>query len=113
MSTFLFAYRVPSDYATGNSQNVAAWKAWFESMGSSVADVGNPVIDRRTLGASGSDKVLGGYSLITADNLDAAVEMAKGCPLLNIGGAVEVGELQILNTASGSTTVRIEEGGRV
>ena len=34
-----------------------------------------------------------GYSVVTAPNLDAAVNLAKGCPLLNGGGgSVEVAE---------------------
>ena len=33
---------------------------------------------------------LSGYSLVQADSIDAAVEMAKGCPILASGGSVEV-----------------------
>ena len=36
---------------------------------------------------------LGGYSLIRACDLDAAVALARGCPLLPHGGAVEICEL--------------------
>jgi hypothetical protein len=31
-------------------------------------------------------------SILTADDLDSAVEMAKGCPMLDGGGAIEVYE---------------------
>jgi hypothetical protein len=41
--------------------------------------------------------VLGGYSLITAGDLEAAVELAKGCPFLHQGGGIEVGELAQLH----------------
>jgi hypothetical protein len=41
--------------------------------------------------------VLGGYTLITADSLDAAVALAEGHPLITRGGGVEVGELTLLN----------------
>jgi hypothetical protein len=34
-----------------------------------------------------SEKPVTGYSIITADNMDSAVELAKGCPLANIDGA--------------------------
>jgi hypothetical protein len=40
---------------------------------------------------------LGGYTLVTADDLEAAVALAKGHPLLRQGGGVEVGELTVLN----------------
>jgi hypothetical protein len=33
-----------------------------------------------------------GYSVVSADTLDAAVELAKGCPVLEIGGTVDVYE---------------------
>jgi hypothetical protein len=33
-----------------------------------------------------------GYSIIKADSLDAAVEMAKGCPVLQGGGQISVYE---------------------
>lgn len=36
---------------------------------------------------------IGGYSLIRAENYDDAVAMAKGCPVLTIGGNVEVREI--------------------
>jgi hypothetical protein len=38
-----------------------------------------------------------GYTLVTADDLDAAVALARGCPFLQHDGGVEVGELTLLN----------------
>jgi hypothetical protein len=38
-------------------------------------------------------RALTGYSIVSADSLDAAVELAKGCPVLGIGGAVDVYEV--------------------
>jgi hypothetical protein len=40
----------------------------------------------------GGGNPLSGYSLIEADSLDAAVQFAKGCPVLADGGSVEVAE---------------------
>ncbi len=34
--------------------------------------------------------VIGGYSLIKARDLSEAAELAKGCPILDRGGRVEV-----------------------
>jgi hypothetical protein len=36
--------------------------------------------------------MLTGYTIIRADSLDAAVEAAKGCPVLQSGGQVSVYE---------------------
>jgi hypothetical protein len=55
------------------------------------------VFVRKTLGNCDAETTLGGYSLIKADDLKAAVALAEGCPVLNEGGGVEVGELTILN----------------
>lgn len=92
MSTFVFIYRAPENY-TPSDDAIAEWAAWFESMGDSVVDRGNRVVDTRTLGRGAPDTVLGGYSLVSADDLEAAVALAKGSPILERSGGVEVGEL--------------------
>lgn len=97
MSKFLFAYRVSKNYTPGSADTRTAWAAWFEQLGDHVVDIGKPVFERTALGNSPADTVLGGYSLITAQDLDAAVVLANGCPGLQEGGAVEVGELGELN----------------
>ena len=93
MSTFVFIYRSPKDY-TPSPEAIDQWTAWFESMGDHVVDRGNRVVERTTLGGGAVDTELGGYSLISADDLDAAVTVAKGCPILGHRGGVEVGEIQ-------------------
>ena len=92
MPKYVFAYRI-QEGDSGSPDAMAQWMAWFEELGSAVVDAGNPVFSRSTLGNTGSGSALGGYSLITADDLEAAVTLAKGCPALAAGGGVEVGEL--------------------
>jgi len=92
MPKYVFAYRI-QEGDSGSPDAMAQWMAWFEQLGSAVVDAGNPVFSRSTLGNVGSGSALGGYSLITADDLEAAVTLAKGCPALSAGGGVEVGEL--------------------
>jgi hypothetical protein len=104
MSQFLFAYRAPKNYKAGSQDAMAAWNAWFESMGANLVDLGNPVVERSTLGNCATDSVLGGYSLITADDLEAAVSLARGCPFLAQGGGIEVGELALLNPGANRAT---------
>jgi hypothetical protein len=41
-------------------------------------------------------EILGGYSLIRADSLEEAETLAKGCPILSLGGSVEVREINPL-----------------
>lgn len=98
MATFLFSYRMPEGFTPGRPEAVAAWTAWSEGMGASVADPGQPVFESATLGDCGSGTRLGGYSLITADDFDAALALAKGCPAVQEGGGVEVGMLAEVGT---------------
>jgi YCII-related domain len=96
MATFVLVNRAPKNY-TASADALAAYNAWFAQLGANLVDRGNPVFDSRTLGNSGADTTLGGYTLIHADDLEAAVALAKGHPLLRQGGGVEVGELTLLN----------------
>ena len=91
MAEFLFVHHVPQDYTPGEPRNVAAWQAWFASMGANRADPGSAVIQTGSLGNLGEGTRIGGYLVLTADNLDAALAVAKGCPSLGLGGGIEVG----------------------
>jgi hypothetical protein len=93
MAEFIFTYRTPADYTPGTPDGIAAWNAWFQGMGSQLRDLGKPVFNRATAGDSADGARLGGYSLVTAENLDEALTLAKGCPIVAAGGGVEVGEL--------------------
>lgn len=96
MIDYVFVYRAPKG-CRGSPEGDTALEEWFESLGEHLLDKGNAVFSRAATGTAGpgpdTDTVLGGYSLITAENLDEAVELAKGFPLVAIGGVVEVGEL--------------------
>jgi hypothetical protein len=83
---FLIANRAPKGYRE-SAEAFAAWNAWFERLGDSLLDRGNPVLgERSSLGDCGGDTELGGYTLITADDLDVAIALARGCPRLDEGG---------------------------
>jgi hypothetical protein len=93
MPTFVFTYRRATGYAR-TPQTLAAWNAWFGSMGEQLADQGKPVTAHTVLGNCSPDSTEpGGYSIVWADDLEAAAALAKGCPHLVHGGGVEVGEL--------------------
>jgi hypothetical protein len=105
MAKFLFAYRVPRDYTLGRPENVAAWIAWFESVGANLVERGSPVVASSLLGSSGTETRLGGYSLVSADDFETALAMAKGCPALELSGGVEVGVIADLDLGTGSLSV--------
>lgn len=41
-------------------------------------------------------EVVGGYTIVKAENLEQAMELAKGCPILAIGGTVEVRDVMVI-----------------
>ena len=99
MGTYVLAYRGGGVPETDADQKAVmeAWTGWFTQLGSAVVDGGNPFGPSKTVEASGSPSdggasSLTGYSILSADDLDGAAEMAKGCPVLTSGGTVEVYE---------------------
>ena len=77
----------------GKKQVMDAWTSWFTELGSAVKDPGNPFSGQaKTIASDGSvtDGSGGGnasgYTILTADSLDEATTLAKGCPVLQ-GGA--------------------------
>ena len=69
-----------------------AWGAFLnEVIAPSVVDPGWPVFEpTAVLGEAGQSTQLGGYSIVTADDLETALSMAKHCPTITRGGGVEV-----------------------
>ena len=79
------------------AEMMAAWQSWFGSIGEALVDGGNPIAVARTVATDGSvsdgaTNGLTGYGIINAADIDAACEIAKGCPVLNNNGNVEVAE---------------------
>lgn len=99
MPKFVFAYHggsMPETPEEG-AKEMERWQSWLGSMGDDAVDFGNPVGPSKTVSAenvvdNGGANPLSGYSLVNAPNMDAAVELAKGCPALQNGGTVEVAE---------------------
>lgn len=97
MTKFVFAYhggKMPEREEEG-AQVMAAWNKWYEEMGPAIVDGGAPVgmsktVSQNGVADDGGSNPLSGYTLIEADTMDAAIEMAKGCPILEGGGSVEV-----------------------
>jgi hypothetical protein len=57
----------------------------------------NPLKGTQTVNADGSvsegsSVSMSGYTIIEADSMDAAVDITKTCPFLEMGGSMEVAE---------------------
>jgi hypothetical protein len=104
MTNYVFAYRGGGMPETEEEQNavMAAWNDWYGALGEAVVDGGNPFGPSTSVASDGSvsqgaPSALTGYTVISADSLDAATEHAKSCPVLTSGGRVDVYEtIQIM-----------------
>jgi hypothetical protein len=93
MPQYVLTYRNPTGYVP-TAETRAAWMAWFDGMGDQLVDQGKPAVARARLGNCNPESTeLGGFSIIQADDLEAAAAAAKGCPHLDRDGGVEVGQL--------------------
>ena len=91
MAKYVFSFRVPSDYAP-HAGTSAEWQAWFGGLGPALVDVGNAVADHASLGeVGGGDSRMLAYSVVSAEDMDSALALAKDCPVMRVGGGVEVG----------------------
>jgi hypothetical protein len=103
MPTFVFSYRMPADSVPGGADTRAAWADWFDGIGGSLSDRGNPVFESTEVGNCGQRTRLGGYTFVHAEDLESAVALAKGSPALQAGGGVEVGAVTVLDPDSASS----------
>jgi len=108
--TYLFRGRETSGSPEQMQQHMQKWVAWFKDLGASghLKDTGHP-LEHTGAVVKGKQKlvndgpyaeakdVVGGYVVIEARDLSHAVELSKGCPILDVGGSVEVRPIQKLN----------------
>lgn len=78
---------------------MAAWAAWYETLGAAIVDGGAPVGKSHTVSAAGhvedgGSNPASGYTIIEAADYDAACAYAAGNPMVVDGsGSVEVAEM--------------------
>lgn len=110
MKDFLFVFRdngMPSNVSPDEMQ--AMTKRWMDWIGGIAAqnklgDRGNRLFPSGKVVKPGNiitdgpyseiKESIGGYSIVKANSLEEATELAKGCPGLTIGGSVEVREIR-------------------
>ena len=100
MAQFMFAYHGGSAPETPEEGEkvMAQWMSWMNGIGDAFVNKGNPVGMSKTVSADGvaddgGSNPLSGFGIVEADSIDAAVEMAKGCPIILDGGTVEVAQI--------------------
>ena len=99
MPDFIIAYhggKKPESPEEG-AKDMAKWKAWIDGLGDVVVNPGTPlgkskIVSSAGVSDDGGSNSLTGFSIVKADSMDAALEMAKECPFLDIG-TLEVAEV--------------------
>ena len=105
MAEFLYLYRggVRGGSPEQMQHTMQKWMAWFKQLSDKghIKHPGHP-LERSGKIVKGSHKtvtdgpfaeskdIVGGYTLLEARDLDQAVELSKGCPILEVDGSVEV-----------------------
>lgn len=98
MPKYVLAYTGGRMAATDEEREaaMAAWGAFLGGLGESLVDAGNPFGASAVVKADGGNgsapSALTGYSIVVAGSLAEATEQAKGAPVLDGGGSVEVYE---------------------
>jgi hypothetical protein len=108
--TYLFRGRETAASPEQMQRTMEKWVAWFKELGSSghIKNPGHPlehtgkvVTGKQKIVTDGpyaeAKDVVGGFIVVEATDLLQAVELSKGCPILQVGGSVEVRPNQKLN----------------
>ena len=99
MSNYAFAYYGEPKFKSREegAKYKAKWRAWVGGLGDALVNPVTPLGKPKTVssggvsGDGGSNR-LTGFSIVKADSMIAALEMAKGCPHLE-HGTVDVAEV--------------------
>jgi hypothetical protein len=100
MPQYIFVYL--GGETPANPQDAQAhlndYQNWLTSLGSAVVSPAIPFKDTHTVQPGGktgpgSTTAMSGMSILRLPSMEAALEAAKTCPFLEIGGVLEVSEM--------------------
>jgi hypothetical protein len=92
MPSYVFTYRQPKEQPL-NMEAAEEWFKWFDEIGEHITVPGSAVSTARQVGNVDGSQRVSGFTVISARDLDHAVELAQGCPAIGQGFGLEVGEL--------------------
>jgi hypothetical protein len=100
MGKYIYIYHAPQTPAEATPPSaqemeavMGAWMGWAGRVGEGMVDFGTPLAGGVRVtqdGTSPSTREVVGYSIIEADDLDAALALANGHPHLNMPGGCEI-----------------------
>ena len=108
MKDFLLLFRGGLDFETASpeqlQQAMTKWKIWMDTLTQQGKHPGGKRLLQNGAVLKGakqitdgpyaeSKEIVGGYLGIKANDLEDAIEIAKGCPIFDYGGSTEVREI--------------------
>ncbi|MDH3221499.1 MAG: YciI family protein [Gammaproteobacteria bacterium] len=79
-------------------RHFAKYRQWLSSLGDAAISPANPLRNTTTVNSDGtitgaSTTSMSGFTIVDVDSMEQALEIARACPFLEIGGRLEVSEL--------------------
>jgi hypothetical protein len=113
MEKFIYLFRGKEGEEEGHGlspesmqAHMQKWMSWMKDLGEKGILVGGEPVQKTGKQITGTKKVVtdgpfieakeivGGYLIVNAKDIDAAVEISKGCPVLDLDGKIEVRPIQ-------------------
>jgi hypothetical protein len=107
----IFRHTPIADFQMSPDQMQAELKKWHDWIGGIAAQ--GKFVGTNQLGFEGKTlkpnnviadgpyaevkEIIGGYVIVKANSMDEAIQLAQGCPILFVGGHVEVRDIMKLN----------------
>ena len=100
MQKFMIAYYggdQPKSKDEG-AAHMAKWKAWVEGLGEAVENPGTPLpisklVTSNSVKEDKDPNSMKGFAVVKAESMEAAIEMAKSDPFLEMNGTIRVSQM--------------------
>jgi hypothetical protein len=100
MTHFMIAYyggTQPSSKKEGMAK-MEKWKAWVKGLGETVINPGTPlpvskIVTSKSVEDDKEPNSMKGFAVVKAENIEAAIKIAKSDPFLEHGGTIRVSQM--------------------
>lgn len=105
MADYILLYQGGSKPASQEegAKQMANWQAWAEGLGEAIINPGTPTGKPKIVSSKGvsddtSSNAMTGYTIVRANSMEDALEMAESCPFIEMDNAsLAVAELMSMS----------------
>ncbi len=74
------------------------WMEWVQSLGDAVVNPGQPMMEHKSVSSDNVSDIaenekFTGFAVVKAENIEAAIKIAKSDPFLDMGGSIQVAKM--------------------